>query len=84
MDLGGMSMWKFKQVRNVILSLTKTDQDNYPEYLNQLHIVNAPAAFLDDRWGHNRTRCPAVPLDSPLFPRRADLQVSQSNQPGSQ
>ena len=44
-------------------------------------VVNAPAAFLDDRWGHNRTRCPAVPLDSPLFPRRADLQVSQSNQP---
>ena len=36
-------------------------------------VINAPAAFVDDRWGQNLTRCPAVPLDSPLSPRRADL-----------
>ena len=37
-------------------------------------VDNAPAAFLDDRFGHNRTRCPRLDPSSPLFPAAADLE----------
>ena len=36
-------------------------------------IDNAPAAFLDGKFGHNYTRCPHIPADSPLAPRQKDL-----------
>ena len=36
-------------------------------------VTNAPGAFEDDRYNHDHTRCPKIPLDSPLAPRASEL-----------
>lgn len=46
LDLKGVTMKTMnKQVRLFIQKITKIDQDNYPEYLGKMFIVNAPTTF---------------------------------------
>mmetsp|Transcript_32089 Transcript_32089/g.102197 ORF Transcript_32089/g.102197 Transcript_32089/m.102197 type:complete len:168 (-) Transcript_32089:160-663(-) len=46
LDLDGIGMKHFKEgARNYIKAISAMDQDNYPEHLGQMFIVNAPYVF---------------------------------------